>query len=112
MKPSHLALLAATFILSSSAWRACLKDDTGQEVRLKAPAKRIVTLAPHIAESLFAAGPATSWSAPSITATTRRKRRRCRASAAIRASTWKPCRPEAGSRLAWESGNNMPQVAS
>ena len=32
------------------------KDDTGQEVRLKAPAKRIVTLAPHAAESLYAAG--------------------------------------------------------
>ena len=47
MKPSHLALLAATFILSSSAQA---------ELRLKAPAKRIVALAPHIAESLFAAG--------------------------------------------------------
>ena len=32
------------------------KDDTGQEIRLKAPAKRIITLAPHAAESLFAAG--------------------------------------------------------
>ena len=57
MKPSHLALLAATFILSSSAQADLrLKDDTGQEIRLKAPAKRIVALAPHIAESLFAAG--------------------------------------------------------
>ncbi len=33
-----------------------VRDDTGQEVRLKAPARRIVTLAPHAAESLFAAG--------------------------------------------------------
>ena len=35
MKPSHLALLAATFILSSSALaELSLKDDTGQEIRL------------------------------------------------------------------------------
>ncbi len=33
-----------------------MKDDSGQEIRLKSPAKRIVALAPHIAESLFAAG--------------------------------------------------------
>lgn len=33
-----------------------VRDDTGQEVRLKAPARRIITLAPHAAETLFAAG--------------------------------------------------------
>lgn len=33
-----------------------VRDDTGQDIRLKAPARRIVTLAPHVAESLFAAG--------------------------------------------------------
>ena len=32
------------------------KDDIGQEIRLKTPAQRIVTLAPHAAESLYAAG--------------------------------------------------------
>jgi iron complex transport system substrate-binding protein len=49
--------LTATFALSSAA-RADLvfKDDTGQEIRLKAPGQRIVTLAPHAAESLYAAG--------------------------------------------------------
>lgn len=31
-------------------------DDTGREVRLKNPASRIITLAPHAAETLFAAG--------------------------------------------------------
>ena len=31
-------------------------DDTGHSVRLKAPAKRIVAIAPHLAESLYAAG--------------------------------------------------------
>lgn len=33
-----------------------VKDDTGAEIRLKAPASRIITLAPHAAETLFAAG--------------------------------------------------------
>ncbi len=33
-----------------------VKDDTGQMVRLAAPAKRIVSLAPHVTENLFAAG--------------------------------------------------------
>ena len=32
------------------------KDDSGREVRLKGPAKRIVTLAPHATEMLYAAG--------------------------------------------------------
>ena len=33
-----------------------VRDDSGQDVRLPAPARRIVTLAPHAAESLYAAG--------------------------------------------------------
>lgn len=33
-----------------------LKDDTGVEVRLAQPAKRIIALAPHIAETIMAAG--------------------------------------------------------
>ena len=33
-----------------------VRDDTGRDVELKAPAKRIIALAPHIAESLYAAG--------------------------------------------------------
>ncbi|HEX4583679.1 MAG TPA: cobalamin-binding protein [Burkholderiaceae bacterium] len=33
-----------------------LRDDSGAEVRLKEPARRIVSLAPHITEILFAAG--------------------------------------------------------
>jgi iron complex transport system substrate-binding protein len=49
--------LTATFTLLPCAHAELVfKDDTGQEVRLKAPAKRIVTLAPHAAESLYAAG--------------------------------------------------------
>lgn len=33
-----------------------LKDDTGATLRLPAPARRIVSLAPHVTENLFAAG--------------------------------------------------------
>lgn len=33
-----------------------VRDDTGAEVRLKQPAQRIIALAPHIAETLMAAG--------------------------------------------------------
>ena len=33
-----------------------VKDDTGATVRLTRPAQRIITLAPHLAETLFAAG--------------------------------------------------------
>ena len=33
-----------------------LTDDTGHEIRLERPARRIVSLAPHITETLFAAG--------------------------------------------------------
>lgn len=48
------AILA--FSLPAAAADLVLKDDTGREVRLKGPAKRIVALAPHIAESLYAVG--------------------------------------------------------
>lgn len=33
-----------------------VRDDTGQIIRLKSPAQRIVSLAPHVTENLFAAG--------------------------------------------------------
>ena len=57
MKIRLCVLLAATLAFSPAVWADLVfKDDTGYEVRLKAPAKRIVTLAPHAAESLFAAG--------------------------------------------------------
>ena len=42
--------------LENACAEIVVRDDSGQEVRLAAPARRIVTLAPHSAESLFAAG--------------------------------------------------------
>lgn len=55
-----LPTLFATWliVLGSSPAAADLvaRDDTGRELRLAAPAQRIVSLAPHITEVLFAAG--------------------------------------------------------
>jgi len=52
------AATAAVLALSGSARAAGveLMDDTGRRVVLAAPAKRIVSLAPHVTEMLFAAG--------------------------------------------------------
>jgi iron complex transport system substrate-binding protein len=45
-------------LIASGPLRAeiVVTDDTGETLRLKAPAQRIVSLAPHITETLFAAG--------------------------------------------------------
>jgi len=53
----HAPLLGLLLALCVGA-RAELvvRDDAGNDVRLNAPARRIVTLAPHSAESLYAAG--------------------------------------------------------
>jgi iron complex transport system substrate-binding protein len=47
--------LASSFALTAIA-EIAVTDDTGAVVRLSQPARRIVTLAPHLAETLFAAG--------------------------------------------------------
>jgi len=57
MRARHGWLLAALLGLTSLA-RAdiVVRDDAGHDVHLKAPARRIVALAPHSTESLYAAG--------------------------------------------------------
>jgi iron complex transport system substrate-binding protein len=50
-----LLLVLAACVLSARADIA-VRDDSGAEVRLKQPARRIVSLAPHITEILFDAG--------------------------------------------------------
>jgi iron complex transport system substrate-binding protein len=56
-KIRHFFALTVTLSFFNAAYADLVfKDDTGQEVRLKAPAQRIITLAPHAAESLYAAG--------------------------------------------------------
>ncbi len=53
-----LAVLATLLALGSPACAAGIElaDDTGRKLALAAPAQRIVSLAPHVTEMLFAAG--------------------------------------------------------
>ena len=50
------AALAAMLLSGLVAAEVSVVDDTGATIRLAQPARRIVTLAPHLAETLFAAG--------------------------------------------------------
>jgi iron complex transport system substrate-binding protein len=57
------AIMLKTILLTCGLWLTVgahadivVRDDAGREVRLKAPAQRIVSLAPHATESLYAAG--------------------------------------------------------
>jgi iron complex transport system substrate-binding protein len=50
------ASAVATFALVPAHADLAFKDDGGRQVRLTAPARRIVTLAPHATEILYAAG--------------------------------------------------------
>jgi len=53
---AFFAVLAACCITPSAAAPIALKDDLGRNVELAAPARRIVTLAPFLAELAFSAG--------------------------------------------------------
>ncbi|MDR1995408.1 cobalamin-binding protein [Azonexus sp.] len=113
MKPSLWVALVAllAFCLPNAHAELVVKDDTGREVRLPAPAQRIVTLAPHAAEILFAAGagsklvgaveysdyPAEAKKVPRVGAYSRLD---LEAIAALKPDLL----------LAWESGNNMNQI--
>ena len=57
MKITLFSLLTAAASLSLPVHAdIVVADDLGNEMRLAAPARRIVTLAPHLAENLYAAG--------------------------------------------------------
>jgi iron complex transport system substrate-binding protein len=49
-------IFICSFLLSTSALAVSAVDSDGRRVTLKAPAQRIVSLAPHVTEQLFAAG--------------------------------------------------------
>ena len=55
LKVLFAAACCAGVIASASA-EVAVKDDTGATIRLAQPAQRIITLAPHLAETVFAAG--------------------------------------------------------
>ena len=56
MKIGLFVFLGAAALSPAVQAELVIKDDTGHELRLAKPAQRIVALAPHIAETLFAAG--------------------------------------------------------
>lgn len=55
MKLCYLVLIGALMAVPARA-EVLLTDDSGQAVKLAAPARRIVSLAPHVTEILFAIG--------------------------------------------------------
>jgi len=107
-----LALSASLALLPAAHAELVFKDDTGQEVRLKEAAKRIVTLAPHAAESLYAAG-----AGDKLVGTVDYSDYPPEAKKVPRIGGYSRVDLEAVAALkpdlviAWESGNNMPQVA-
>ena len=104
-------LTAGLATLSAAQADVVVKDDTGQEVRLKAPAKRIIALAPHIAESLYAAG-----AGDKLVGTVDYSDYPPEAKKVARVGGYSRVDLEAVASLkpdlvlAWESGNNMPQI--
>ncbi len=112
MKFRHFFTLTAALALSAASQAELVfKDDSGREVRLKAPAKRIVTLAPHAAESLYAAG-----GGDKLVGTVDYSDYPPEAKTVPRVGGYSRVDLEAVAALkpdlviAWESGNNMTQV--
>jgi iron complex transport system substrate-binding protein len=106
-----VALTTALLLLPAAHADLVFKDDAGQEVRLKAPARRIVTLAPHAAESLFAAG-----AGERLVGTVEYSDYPSEAKKVPRVGGYSRIDLEAVAALkpdliiAWESGNNLSQV--
>ena len=112
MRTNRFAILLSGFALAGLAHAdLAFKDDTGQEIRLKAPARRIVALAPHIAESLYAAG-----AGDKLVGTVDYSDYPPEAKKVARVGGYSRIDLEAIAALkpdlvlAWESGNNMPQI--
>jgi len=112
MKIRQFTILLSGFALAGLAHaNLVFKDDTGQEVRLKSPAKRIIALAPHIAESLYAAG-----AGDKLVGTVEYSDYPPEAKRVTRVGGYSRLDLEAVAALkpdlvlAWESGNNMTQI--
>ena len=110
-RPTVVAMLAALAFSATAHADLVFKDDSGQEVRLKAPARRIVTLAPHAAESVYAAG-----AGDRLVGTVDYSDYPPEAKKLPRVGGYSRIDLEAVAALkpdlviAWESGNNMTQV--
>jgi len=106
-----VSVVAALAFSSAAQADLVFKDDAGREVRLQGPAKRIVSLAPHIAESLYAAG-----AGDRLVGTVDYSDYPPAAKKVPRVGGYSRIDLEAVAALkpdlviAWESGNNMTQV--
>ncbi|MCK6389597.1 MAG: cobalamin-binding protein [Azonexus sp.] len=106
-----IALTAALVAASPAHAEILVTDDTGATVRLAAPARRIVALAPHIAESLYAAGAGSK-----LVGTVDYSDYPAEAKQVKRVGGYSRVDLEAVAALkpdlvlAWQSGNNMPQI--
>lgn len=56
MKQTMLAILVAGLVTGAAQAAVTVKDDAGQAVTVDKPALRVVSMAPHVTELLFAAG--------------------------------------------------------
>ena len=56
MKQTMLAILVAGLVTGAAQAAVTVKDDAGQAVTVSKPALRVVSMAPHVTELLFAAG--------------------------------------------------------
>lgn len=111
MKIRLLAMLAAFSLSPMARAELLVKDDTGREVRLARPAQRIVALAPHIAETLFAAGAGDKLVGTvdySDYPPAAKQVRRVGGYSRIDLEAVVALKPDLV--LAWESGNNMAQA--
>jgi iron complex transport system substrate-binding protein len=111
LRPAFVFMVAAFCLALPAHADLLFKDDTGQEVRLKAPAKRIVALAPHATEIVYAAGAGNK-----LVGTVEYSDFPPEAKKIPRVGGYSRVDLEAVAALkpdlvlAWESGNNMTQV--
>lgn len=56
MKQTMLAILVAGLVAGAAQAAVTVKDDAGQAVTVDKPALRVISMAPHVTELLFAAG--------------------------------------------------------
>jgi iron complex transport system substrate-binding protein len=112
MKFRHFAtLLIAGAMFASARADIAVRDDTGRDLHLKGPAKRIVTLAPHLAESLYAAGGGAALVGTvdySDYPPEARKVARVGGYSRIDLEAVAALKPDLV--IAWQSGNNMAQI--
>ena len=91
MRRLAIVLLALLAALARSAAHAELRvtDDSGRTVSLAAPARRVISLGPHLTELAYAAGggAAVLGSKAHCAAT-----RHCQHSGFLAWQTWRPCR--------------------